>query len=238
MSIHNRLSVKNKVLIVLMLILSSLLLISCGKEKKENIQNDSEEKANKISELKIENTKEFDDDRLYFITDVEYTGPDFDGDDKEIKERSCITVRNDSGEYLRSAKIQVEMDGNDKAEAYIECLPADMETVAVLHGVDGYVPQKSYTVVKCESKYEKETQYFIEGLCITMDMSDITIYNGSDRDLTGCTLKYKGKIADTLIGGYAKEIKPESFKPGESFSFINSYAMSGAEGIEIVEILD
>ena len=219
-------------------IMTMVLAAGCGNKVSETPSVDSREEAvyatqdtTQQSSVPEKEEEKFDfpinlDEKSLELGSVfEYTGMNPDCENAYGEEIASIQLKNVSGKYLKSAKVSVVLSNGDTFEFLAQEVPADMEIMAF--DIQNQVYDDSYHVedVQVETEYGEMTTEGVLGWSV--DGSDITVENKSDKKMKKVTVYYHCTIDELGYGGKAYELTIDSLQPGESKTVTDEYCFVG-----------
>ena len=236
------------VIIIVCILLCAFIFVVLNTVKKSNEmvdkidENPIEEFEEKSEEEKIEvmenadesNRYEFDGDKLKLEGSVEFEGPDFESGSMEFDTYTGLKISNVSDNYLKEADLQFETNTGESMSVHVEGVKPGQMVFALASDHKGFSPIETFKVVSEKTVYDKEPENNMDGLDITSDSGIITVSNNTGHDLEDCTVIYKGKEGEILMGGRLYSLHIDILKNNESVEFESECFL--ANNIEIIEI--
>lgn len=141
------------------------------------------------------------------------------------EEIATIQLKNVSGNYLKSAKIQVKLSNGDTFHFVVEELPTDMELMAF--DIENQDYDNTYRVEDIQVETEYGEIVSADEVSWSVTDSEITVENKSNKKKKNITIYYHCVIDDWGYGGTAYELMIDSLEPGESRTVTEQYCFVG-----------
>lgn len=193
-----------------------------------NEQNQQEETLSEQQVVEAEKPQfpiELDEKQLQLGSVFESTVMNPDCDDAYGEDIATIQLKNASGKYLKSAKIQVTVSNGDVFNFLVQDVPADMEIMAF--DVDNQTYDDTYYVqdTKVEAVYGEYAAN--DAFTWKVNGSEITVENKSGDKKENITIYYHCMLENLGYGGKTYELTIGSLKPGESQTVTDQYCFVG-----------
>lgn len=138
-----------------------------------------------------------------------------DGDGELAEDVASISYENTSGQFIRSAHLQITLESGDELLFQLTDIPADSKGIAFETSSRSCNDKESITKLSVNVEYE--TQDTLSN-SITCDVSgiEITAKNTSGSDLSQVRIMCHCTLDGTLFGGEIFEYTIDSLPAGES----------------------
>lgn len=197
--------------------------------EKEETQDSAEE-----TDAGLEFPYSLDDDRIQVDSLFQYSGINPDAQNQECENVASIQVKNNSGQYLESAEISLELTDGTAFSFTLQDIPADKTVMAFDTSNATYDGKTGAAFIDAKTSYSSDAGISEGTIKITSDDNGQQLSNISGETIETVKVKYHCILDDMYFGGLSSETEIDRINAGESAKADTSDSILG--DAEIVSV--
>lgn len=230
-------------ILAIVVILGVVIAVNQSSSKQESSTEKSEENevASKVTEAAEDDAEEdseetneglafpylLEEEQIQVDSLFQYSGINPDAENAECEDVAAIQMKNNSEQYLESAKVSIELTDGTAYSFVVQDIPAGKSVIAFESGNTSYDGKTGVAFIEAKTAYSSEEGVKEDEVKVTSDDNGVQISNISGDTIGTMKVKYHCVMDDMYFGGISSETEVDGLAAGESTAVDTSESILG-----------